>query len=265
MERERPERINRRWALLKLGGYAIQSAFGELDRLLTGERQVSPQWWQRQRTAAETLMAERHQDPQANRMLLVVAAQHPLVDGRTPNEEFQARLLAGAARAKELAAQGMVVEIYIPGSRHMDGGIIDDISLAQAGGDFLAAEGGLPDGVTVRGDELNEYYKGKDGVYNSGDEAFVATSYFKDSPAFGGIEVFVGPMQEERWELHAVGNGVAPTFHAITPPSGETFHGKPSSAESKMIAYTRRLDPTWQGAKSFMARTTRLLRKPPKS
>lgn len=265
MERERPETIDRKRAILKLGVYAMQGALTHLEALISGERQVTGKWWRQQQSYAEQLAHERRENPEANRVLLVIAAQHPLINGREPNEEFKARLLAGAERAKELAAHGIFVEIYIPGSRHMDNGLVDDIALADAGGNFLAAEGDLPDSVVVHGSNLNAYYKGEDGVYNSGDEAFVAMSYFKDTPAFGTAEVFVGPQQKERWELHAIGNGVAPTFHAVTPPSGETFHAKPSSAESKMVAYTRYFDPTWQHPKSFMARTTRLLRKPKES
>lgn len=119
--------------------------------------------------------------------------------------------------------------------------------------------------IIVHGDEINNMYKPGVGVYSSGDEAFVTAQIFKDNELFTDILVLCGPEQAARWELHAIANGIAPRIEPIMPPSGQSFHAAIGRTEQAMIAYTRHVDPDWQAGHSFMANTSRLLRKPPKS
>lgn len=255
-----PEQPSKIKTLLKLGGFALRHIVEQprQERLIFTES-----WWSAKHHAAEVLMTERAVSD-ANRVLLVIGAQHPLEDGLWPNEEFSTRLIAGIERAKELAALGLLVHIYIPGSRHMDKGVADELSLGAAGQHFVASNE-LPDGVVLHSDDLTEYYKPGTGVYNSGDEAFVSASFFMDSPEFGAMEVILGPGQAERWRMHAIAQGVSPTIHTVTPESGQTYHGNLHAAETAILAYTQYLDPTWQHERSFMGNTTRLFRKPQKS
>jgi len=263
MERETPERRSlrdRMRTIKQLGKFAAQEAFRQLNQLGGERRHYPDDWWRQRQKTAEQLMEERRANKSAH-TLIVVAAMHPLQNGR-PNEEFQARLLAGAHRAQELTTSGFTVEMWVPGSRHSDGDAADDITLSEAGLTFLKETADLDDGIVLHGDDLNEYYKGEAGVYNSGDEAYIAAEYFKDTPALGNLEVILGPAQQERWELHAVANGVMPILFPITPTSGMTYHDKLSYAETTMVAYTRRIDPTWQAPNSFMAKVSRTLRRP---
>lgn len=186
------------------------------------------------------------------KMLLVPAALHPLRDGVFPGNQFGLHLALAKQRADELIDQGVGVEIYVPGSRHRVGDVADDISLSQAGAEFLG-ELGVHEDAVVRGEELSDYYKGEAGVYNSGDEAFVAAAYFKDNEAFGGMEVICSPDQAERWQLMAVANGVLPQ---------QTVAGGVNSATDLMTSYTYRIDPTWQHARSPMGALSRRLRVP---
>src|SRR5262249_39800186 len=111
------------------------------------------------------------------------------------------------------------VEIYVPGSIHMFEGRPDKVSLSKAGSEFLGQQG-LPLHL-IRGDDLNERYKGEDGVYNSADECFVAASYFKDG-RFGHLYSVLSPAQVFRKTLHYLEFGVLPLNY--TAPSLETFH-----------------------------------------
>ena len=60
-------------------------------------------------------------------VLIEVAAQHPLIDGTTPNSEFAARLDESIELLNKI---GSNAHIYVPGSRHSYNGIDDKISLS---------------------------------------------------------------------------------------------------------------------------------------
>lgn len=63
-------------------------------------------------------------------ILIEVAAQHPLREGKFPNKEFENRL--NEALALYNASDGHV-DIYVPGSLHMYNGVSDVVSLSEAG------------------------------------------------------------------------------------------------------------------------------------
>ncbi|MET7704054.1 hypothetical protein [Streptomyces sp. NPDC005485] len=172
--------------------------------------------WDKRLEQARALMAARRGRPRA---LIEVAAQHPLVAGVRPNEEFEARLNRGRELYTQLVSEGMDVELYVPGSRHMFHGTADKISLSRAGSDYLAAHG-VP-AAHVRGEDLNRRYKGDDGVYNSADECFVTASHFKDSD-FGTLISVLAPGQLHRKMLHYIHFGVLPLAH--TAPTPTSFH-----------------------------------------
>jgi len=91
--------------------------------------------------AAETRRGQRRistPDGIAN-VLIEVAAQHPLIDGVTPGAEFAERLRCSLDLFRRFTAEGTDVEIYVPGSRLMDEGVEDKISLSAAGCAFLRA------------------------------------------------------------------------------------------------------------------------------
>ena len=162
--------------------------------------------------------------------LIEIAAQHPLIDGTYPDHEFTARLQRGAELYRQSVAAGRAVEIYVPGSRFMDSGIEDQITLSAAGTRYLA-ERGIP-AAALHGDDLNERYKGpaapQPGVYCSADECFVAACYWIDG-GFGRLLSVVSAGQLLRKMLHFVEFGVypllysAPTMEAAHNPIGEAL------------------------------------------
>ncbi|WP_328958960.1 hypothetical protein [Kitasatospora purpeofusca] len=172
--------------------------------------------WRDRLLAARTFMRTRRHLPG---VLIEVAAQHPLVDGATPGEEFAARLRRGHELFQEYRKAGRPVEVYVPGSRHRHLGVEDKSSLSRAGGDFLEKLGVAPS--AVHGDDLNERYKGEAGVYGSADECFVAASYFKDGD-FGTLVSVCSPAQMMRKTLHYLQFGVYPLNH--TAPTPEGYH-----------------------------------------
>jgi hypothetical protein len=172
--------------------------------------------WDKKLEQARALMAARRGRPRA---LIEVAAQHPLVAGVRPNEEFEARLNRAHELYTELTTHGIDVELYVPGSCHMFHGIADKISLSQAGSDYFIASG--ISAAHIRGEELNHRYKGDDGVYNSADECFVTASYFKDGD-FGTLITVLAPGQLHRKMLHYIHFGVLPLPH--TAPTTTSFH-----------------------------------------
>jgi hypothetical protein len=190
------------------------------------------------------------------KVLIEVAAQHPLIDGRLPGEEFAQALLLGKQLFNRLRRMGNTVEIYVPGSLHKDHGVADQVSLSTAGRNFLLARR-VPSN-SIRGDSLNERYKGAAGVYCSADECFVAASYFRDG-GFGRLIMVVSPMQLFRKVLHYIAFGVIPESHATSVVS--TFHNPIDEAFSA-IPTVLLLDPTQQSPDSELATIYRSERKP---
>lgn len=206
------------------------------------QKRISRELWEEKYEQAKQFMQERKD---ISKTLIEIAAQHPLKNGTYPNEEFTKRLLFGKSLYDEETKQGNDVDIYVPGSRHMLNGISDKISLSQAGVIFLR-EQGIPE-EALHGEDLNQQYKGNKGVYNSADECFVASSYFKDGD-FGQLYSVLSPVQIYRKALHYIWFGVVPLFY--TAPTAQTFHNYIREVYD-LIPYVRDIDPDLQGEDSY--------------
>ena len=134
---------------------------------------------------ARNLWEERYQEAErqmnqqrvryTEKILIEIAAQHPLKDGRFPDTAFAERLETGIELYERLTNQGKAVHIYVPGSIH----IPDTVSLSSAGIRYLK-ESGRVDPAHILDEDVNQKYKGEDGVYNSADECYVASEIYRD-------------------------------------------------------------------------------------
>jgi hypothetical protein len=209
--------------------------------------------WARKYHEARVLMEERCRIPS---VLIEVAAQHPLVGGLYPNAEFRARLDRAVQVYGEYRSRGMSAEFYVPGSRHVDEGLPDKVSLSHAGLEYLLKQG-IPS-EQLHGDDLNDRYKGDDGVYGSADECFVAASYFKDQ-GFGSLATVLSPVQLPRKMVHYIHFGVIPL--AFTAPTDDPYH---DLVHELFVALPHALlvDGAAQGPESDLARALRATRRP---
>lgn len=137
--------------------------------------------------------------------LIEVAAQHPLVYGMYPNEEFKKRL----ELALELYRNNTAVKLYVPGSLHVG----DNVTLSEAGVTWLH-EHGIPMEDLI-GDKANITYTGEDGVYNSIDECYVTSRLFFDNK-FKELHCVCSPAQLMRKALAYIQCGVVPNFHTVS-------------------------------------------------
>lgn len=250
------------------------SCFG-LDELgnyiLNTERKIDPGWWINKYNDAEKYMKMRRTNENGSKIqngsyiLMVSTSQHPLIKDiygkRTlVGHEFKERLDKIYQISKMCKDQ--LYEFYIPASIHKDdNGIVDDISTSSAAENYLIFLGINPD--VIHGDDLNLKYKGDDGVYNSADESFVATQYFKDNEKFKDIIVACSPDQQLRWELHSVANGVLPTFYEVQTIESKqrTKHGRGGVLDPTLF-YTLFYDPLFNDSDSLLRKISREIRKP---
>jgi hypothetical protein len=210
-------------------------------------------YWASQFAAARSFMQSRRNE---RSVLIEIAAQHPLINGDQPGREFTARLDRGIELFRIFRQLNSRVEIYVPGSRHVHEGTPDTVSLSYAGLTYLQATG-IPS-VALHGDDLNLTYKGDAGVYNSADECFVASSYFKDG-GFGRLVSVVSPAQLMRKTLHYAAFGVLPLTY--TAPTEEMFHDYVDELFEK-IPYVLLVDHDLQSPDSMVANAMRADRKP---
>lgn len=152
-------------------------------------------------------------------VLIEVAAQHPLIDGDKPNEEFSKRLLLAAKLFNEEIAKGKSVHLYVPGSIHMDQGIADKVSLSEAGKIFLMEQGISSDYIYA--DDMNLKYKGEKGVYNSTDECYVTSKIFEDF-RFRELHCVCSSGQMMRKMLSYIRFGCVPYMHTVS--CDEMYH-----------------------------------------
>lgn len=211
------------------------------------------QYWEKKFEIAKSFMELRASIPT---VLIEVAAQHPLINGEEPNEEFAYRLLLAKTLYEKERVLGKSVEIYVPGSRHVYKGVSDKISLSEAGSIFLERQGMSRE--VIHGDDLNFRYKGDKGVYSSADECFVASSYFKDS-GFGSLFSVLSPVQVFRKTLHYIEFGVLPLNY--TAPTLNTFHDYIDEI-FEAVPYALFIDPDMQSENSERANELRRLRMP---
>jgi hypothetical protein len=192
------------------------------------------------------------------KVLIEISTQHPLKDGEFPALEYESRLLEGIRLMKKAQDEGYAAELYTGASRHREGNVDDVVSLAQAGERFLLEHGVSAD--ILHTTDLIERYKGPQtlwpGVYNSSDEAFVSSSYFKDEN-FGQLWCVVGPAQLHRKALSYIWFGVVPLMYSV--PVLETYHSYVREA-FEIIPNVLSVDPSMQEADSPYAKLSRELR-----
>jgi hypothetical protein len=213
---------------------------------------IQEQWRHRYADARDFMRSRHH----VQRALIEVAAQHPLTPDGIPGVEFRARLDRSLTLFRELRDQGLDVEIYVPGSRHHFDGHDDPVSLSSAGNAYLR-DFGMPE-EHLHGDDLNERYKGAEGVYGSADECFVAAGYFVDGN-FGRLFSVLSPNQMLRKTLHYLAFGVVPLN--VTAPVDEPYHDflyELFEATPEVLL----VDSSLQGENSMGARRLRSERKP---
>lgn len=215
---------------------------------------ITREQWDAKAAAAHKTMTER---AHLRKVLLVIAAQHPLEDGRRPGPEFRARLDRARALALAYRDQGYAVEAYVPGSRHQHAGRADQISLATAGTEYLRAHD-WPADLPLHGADLNRRYKADAGVYNTADECYVAAQYFHDGQ-FGRLVTVTSEVQVLRQKLHYLWFGVEALAH--TAPLLESFHNPVTEAYFQ-IPYVRDVDPDWQAPNSELGQKSRTERRP---
>jgi hypothetical protein len=192
----------------------------------------------------------------SRKVLIEVGAQHPLKDSKYPNTEFEARLLRAIELYHKFLSEGLQVEIYVPGSRHMYNKVPDLFSLSVAGKNFLI-EKGIPENI-IRGVDLNNDNKKKSGVYNAADECYVASSYFR-SGNFSAIHSITSPVQLYRKALHYIWFGVIPQMHSVPVPNA--YHNFIDEVYDA-IPFVRDIDPHSQDEDSSFYKESRMKKVP---
>lgn len=215
----------------------------------TWEETAPVYWNEKYRAALENRVAF------PEKILIQIAAQHPLVNGELPNEEFIGRLHAGIELYKKLKTDGKTVKIYVPGSIHANNGQPDSISLAEAGKRYLLAQKVSPKDIFA--DETNRKYKGSDGVYNSADECYVASMIYRDG-GFDGLCCFCSPAQVLKNQLFFLENGILAEIYSV--PSSARYHN-PYYEAGVIVPEVLHYDHSWQ-RDSFYGEKTRKERKP---
>lgn len=135
------------------------------------------------------------------KILIEVAAQHPLKKGKFQGEEYAKRL--------DIACEliGEDVNIYLPGSLH----IPDEIPLSEAGEEYLLQKGIPEDKIITTNDE----------VYNSTDECRVASRILIENE-FAELICICSLAQLMRKALSYISFGVYPLFRIAS--CDELFH-----------------------------------------
>ncbi len=192
--------------------------------------------------------------------LIEVAAQHPLKDGETPDTEFEARLKTAYTLWKKETEKGRTVEIYVPGSVHLDkDGDPEMNSLAEAGKEYLI-DLGIPEEI-ILGDDLNVKYDSErfwKGVYNSADECYIAAKYFKEKN-FDKLICICSPNQVMRKTILYINQEIMPYVFSV--PVERMFHD-PIEEIFTSIPSILFKENDCQGENSEIARNSRLERMP---
>lgn len=191
-----------------------------------------------------------------NLELIEIAAQHPLNEDGTPGTEFAARLDFGVKLYKEILESGGAAKVYVPGSRHVYEGIADPVSLSASGKAYLI-EKGIPE-KDILGPETNVKYKQADGVYNSADECYVASSIYKRG-SYHRLHCVCSSNQMTRKKLFYLAFGVVAVFHTVDVDG--MFHDDITELLQSVpnVIYK---DHTWQDVDSECFVNSRLERRP---
>ena len=196
-----------------------QGAYREINGESSSNKLFSPlpiiQYWQDKKASAELHM-KSHQHT-SKKILIEIAAQHPLDQGLYPNEEFKKRLDAALHIYKKMGKDN--VWFYVPGSVHKYNGITDKISLSVAGENYLIKQG--IERTHIFAEAANTKYKGNHGVFNSADECFVSSKIFNDNN-FSKLICVCSPYQTMRKTFYYLEFGIIPICYGI--PGENMYH-----------------------------------------
>lgn len=154
---------------------------------------------------------------ESNKVLIEVAAQHPLKNGIEPDIEFASRLDFCAWLYEGLCGS-CKVEVYVPGSLH----IPDHKELSSAGIEYLVKKG-LPSSV-LHGKDIEDEFKEErywTGTYNSADECYLAARYFHRHK-FSTLYCVCSPLQVFRKMLFYIHMDIVPMIYTV--PVEKPFH-----------------------------------------
>jgi|GEM_PF-1309514 len=208
-----------------------------------GERLVTANWLKTKRERVAELRQARAESPLADTSLIIPAAQHPLVDGRKPNPEFEARLVVALEEYLKKIILGGNAEFFLTGNRHHDkeSGKTDDVALYDASGLWLM-ERGVPAEALHGKDWLDQYGEKQ---YNGAAEIKVAAEGFMGNPRFSDVTYVSSPGQEKRAAMYGLAYEIP--LDVVVPPdlSGdqqELFHSQGALGVA-LNGFTRVLDP----------------------
>jgi hypothetical protein len=216
---------------------------------------IHRQDWEEKEKAAKRLMSSRGK---YNKLLIEVATDHPLKEKEYPSDEFTARLNLGLELYQKEKAKGIKVTVFVPGSLHLDNGKKDLVSLSEAGVKYLQGKGIKED--DLHGEDLIKRYLGDKGCYNTADECFISSSYFKDND-FGHFYSICSPAQSLRKGLNYIWFGVIPQIFTVA--TSKLHHSYVVEAYEN-VPYTRDVDPSGQEKDSYFYKISREIRKPKK-
>ena len=212
-------------------------------------------YWTERYLSAQKYMSER--EDLFDNVLIEVAAQHPLKNRTVPNKEFEARLNKAIELYDYYTNDGREVTIYVPGSRHKFGEISDEVSLSTAGVNYLLQKGIPPE--RLLGDDVNQKYKGKHGVYNSADECFVSSEVFKNGQ-FEKLVCICSPNQIMRKTMLYIEFGCVPLCFGVT--TEKMYHRNIVGEVFDSLNRVLYIDHSWQDEKSEWFQYFRNTRKP---
>lgn len=151
------------------------------------------------------------------RQLVVVAAQHPLVEHEFPNVEFESRLTAALWHSKDMQTLGVDTDFFLPGSRHIDEatGEADEVALYDAAGRWLL-ERGVPS-AKLHGKDWIDVFDEDRGVYNGADELRVVANALRSGATsnYESVIMFCSPMQARRAKRHGAAFGISDLAIAV--------------------------------------------------
>ena len=183
-------------------------------------------WTEKQNIAKDNMIAAESTNSKC--LLIECAAQHPLNSDGTPGEEFKARLDRAIKLYKQYCGDGWSVNIYVPGSLHQIKNrqgtyIVDPISLCESGKNYLINNGVASQDIF--GQDANDRYKGKAGVYCSADECYVSSKLFFDGN-YQRFMVICSPAQAMRKTLYYLLFSTMPLIYTEVPQTHHiaTFH-----------------------------------------
>lgn len=188
------------------------------------------------------------------KVLIECAAQHPLIDGLYPGEEFSARLNKTIELYKKRKSLGDDVKIYIPGSQHLiyinqnNKNVLyeDKISLSLSGSNYLKLNG-IP-AEDIYSDKVNREIAGNDGIYNTGDEAYITSEIFKRGN-FNDLISVSSPGQMYRALNFFATQGVLPIIY--TAPTESSYHNVINEITNAIPNQLTKA-PTWRKGSGFI-------------